>query len=153
MAVRALQYGNIFHFYQHMPARLMLRPILRLCAIAATLSLLPGAALAQSPLFSSAPAVLSQTPCYTEEVLQVQVPKRPEDSSDAAAMAQYQAMVRYEQTLRRLNAQLDCFAFTYRVDGLTVDGHVVKPKRSDGRKLPVLVYYCHFQPIPGRGTG
>jgi acetyl esterase/lipase len=140
MAVRALQYGNIFHFYQHMPARLMLRPILRLCAIAATLSLLPGAALAQSPLFSSAPAVLSQTPCYTEEVLQVQVPKRPEDSSDAAAMAQYQAMVRYEQTLRRLNAQLDCFAFTYRVDGLTVDGHVVKPKRSDGRKLPVLVY-------------
>ncbi len=55
-------------------------------------------------------------------------------------MANYQAWVRFEKNSQRLREQLDCLEFTYKVDGLAVEGYVVKPKQPDGRKLPVLIY-------------
>lgn len=112
----------------------------RLCAIAAAGCLLPGAAQAQATQFSSAPSIVSQGPCYTETALNTLLAKRPADNADAEADPRNQIRMRYEENVRRFHQQLDCIAFTYKVDGLTVDGHMVKPKRTDGRKLPVLVY-------------
>ncbi|MRV76774.1 prolyl oligopeptidase family serine peptidase [Duganella sp. FT92W] len=112
----------------------------RLCAIAATCCLLPGAAQAQAALFSSAPSVVSQTTCFTDKALNALLPKRSPDTSENVAAGNNDNRTRNEEMVRRLREQLDCFAFTYKVDGLTVDGHVVKPKRNDGRKLPVLVF-------------
>lgn len=104
------------------------------------LLLLSGTAWADMPLFSSAPSVVRQTPCYTAQALNVILPNRPADSGDSVAMANYESWVRYRDSLHRFDQQLDCLAFTYKVDGLTVDGHVVKPKRAGGNKLPVLVF-------------
>lgn len=112
-----------------MPARLFL-----------TLLLLSGAAKAETPPFSSAPSVASQTPCYAAQARPAIMPNRPTDSSDTAAITHYQNWVDYQEKLRRLDDKLECLAFTYMVDGLTVDGHVVKPRRAGGTKLPVLVY-------------
>ncbi|MBY0241509.1 MAG: hypothetical protein K2X55_19575 [Burkholderiaceae bacterium] len=82
----------------------------------------------------------SQTQCYAAQAQPVIMPNRPQDSRDTAAMAHYQNWVDYKEKLRRLDDQLECLAFTYTVDGLTIDGHMVKPKHTGGNKLPVLVY-------------
>lgn len=103
------------------------------------LLLLPGAATADTLPFSSAPSVTSQTPCYAAQAQPAIMPNRPQDSRDTAAMAHYQNWVDYKEKLRRLDDQLECLAFTYTVDGLTIDGHMVKPKQTGGNKLPVLV--------------
>lgn len=102
------------------------------------LLLLPGAA--QAGMFSSDPSVTGQAPCYNAQALNVFLPNRPADSSDSAAMAHYQNWVRYKEMLQRFDEQLECIAFTYTVDGLTIDGHVIKPKHAGTSKLPVLVY-------------
>jgi dipeptidyl aminopeptidase/acylaminoacyl peptidase len=112
-----------------MPARLLF-PLLLLAAVAR----------AETPRFSSAPSVASQTPCYAAQAQPLIMPNRPTESSDAAVIANYQYWVDHKESLRQLDAQLECLAFTYTVDGLTVDGHMVKPKRAAGNKLPVLVY-------------
>lgn len=104
------------------------------------LLLLSSAAKAEAPRFSSAPSVASQTPCYAVLAQSVIMPNRPEDSRDTAAMAHYQNWVDYREKLRQLDDKLECLAFTYMVDGWTITGHVVKPRQTNGNKLPVLVY-------------
>lgn len=103
------------------------------------LFVLATVAKAETPLFSSAPSIISQAPCYTGKIPTVPLPKRP-DSNDAAAMRHYERWVQYEETLRRFDEKLDCKTFSYTVDGIIVDGHVVKPKQVGGGTLPVLVF-------------
>jgi hypothetical protein len=88
--------------------------------VVVSLSLLPGAATAQAPLFSSDPSVVRQQTCFTEQV--------------AAAWASQ------AEQLQRLQERVTCYTFDYRVGGLTVAGHVVIPKSHEGKKLPVLIF-------------
>ncbi|MBY0237742.1 MAG: hypothetical protein K2X55_00340, partial [Burkholderiaceae bacterium] len=69
------------------------------------------------------------------------MPNRPQDSRDSAAMAHYQNRADYKEKLRQFDAKLECLAFIYMVDGLTIDGHMVKPRQTGANKLPVLVYH------------
>jgi len=110
--------------------------------LAAALCLFCGGTFAGTPLFSSAPSLISQTTCYTEQgmALPVAVPKRPGNPDDTAALEKYEEYLRYLERVPGFRERLDCFEFTYKVDGLTIRGYVVKPKQSAGRKLPVLIY-------------
>ncbi|GAB2880733.1 prolyl oligopeptidase family serine peptidase [Pseudoduganella ginsengisoli] len=82
--------------------------------LALVLTLLPGIAAAQ--LFSSAPSVVRQRPCFDEP----------------AAFK--------SEKLQRLEERLACYAFTYQVDGFNVPGYAVIPKSTAQKKLPVLIY-------------
>lgn len=45
-----------------------------------------------------------------------------------------------EERFNQLKQTIDCVDFTYKVDGLTVEGYYLQPKNTGDKKLPLVIY-------------
>jgi dipeptidyl aminopeptidase/acylaminoacyl peptidase len=84
--------------------------------------LLLGSSTAFSTPFSSAPTLLRQDDCY------------------AWYAGEVQQRLRDRPGFAKLMDEVECFRFTYLNDGVTIEGHMARPRHSSGEPLPVLIY-------------
>lgn len=96
----------------------------------------------QTSLFSSHASISDSANCFQGPFQSHQTffNMLLQKNKDRPAAAQQQlAKMFAKEDFERYQQQLDCQTFTYTVDGIPVQGWMIKPKQHQG-KLPVLIY-------------